>query len=279
MEEKKKKKVKVSLSDLIALLLLLFVIVYELFHLHVTDDLVLRPLLDMTLTRFAAGTFFLILAIQRGMTLFSFAGKRLAFAVLSLFPCLLLVLNNLPILSLLRGDAYLIHTGKYLAVFALQCVAVAYFEEIAFRGLFFLLALRRYHASRIQIFFTVLLSSAVFGLYHLFNLLEGSAPGAVFLQIGYSTLIGAMCAAAFLKSGNLGVCIVLHAVYNFCGMLVPTLGGGSWWDTPTVIFTALLAVGVLLYMLWLFFKTRLFEVSFFFRKENLRKENLLAEKT
>ena len=48
---------------------------------------------------------------------------------------------------------------------------------------------------------------------------------------------------------------VFDGIYDFCGGLLPTLGGGSWWDTPTVIVTAVLAVAVTAWMLILLFRT------------------------
>ena len=82
----------------------------------------------------------------------------------------------------------------------------------------------------------------MFGVIHLINIVAGASPGAVILQIGYSFLIGAMCSVVLFKTANLWLCVLLHAVYDFCGMLVPTLGDGKWWDIPTVIFTVILAL-------------------------------------
>ena len=73
------------------------------------------------------------------------------------------------------------------------------------------------------------------------------------LQIGYSFLIGAMCSVVLLKTRNIWLCVLLHAVYDFSGTLVPTLGAGTWWDTPTVIFTVILAVATTVYLVWQFF--------------------------
>ena len=74
------------------------------------------------------------------------------------------------------------------------------------------------------------------------------------LQVGYSFLIGAMYAVILFKTANIWLCVLLHAVYNFCGMLVPTLGAGTWWDVPTVIFTTVLAVATAVYTVVLFIK-------------------------
>ena len=96
----------------------------------------------------------------------------------------------------------------------------------------------------------MVVSSAVFGLVHLVNLLEGAGIGPTVLQVGYSFLIGGMCAIVLLKTGNLIYCVLLHGIYDLGGGLIPTLGRGALWDTPTVILTAVLAVIV---TAWLFF--------------------------
>ena len=98
----------------------------------------------------------------------------------------------------------------------------------------------------------VLLSSALFGLTHLLNLFSGAAVGATALQVGYSFLIGCMLAVVYLHTGSLCGCIFLHAVYNFGGMLVPTLGQGAFadiWNLPTVLITAVLAVFAIVFYL------------------------------
>ena len=66
-----------------------------------------------------------------------------------------------------------------------------------------------------------------------------------------------MCAVVLLRTRNIWLCVLLHAIYDFCGHLLPTLGGGTWWDTPTVIFTAVLAVATTAYLVWQFFTLNL----------------------
>ena len=176
--------------------------------------------------------------------------------LLFILPPLAVVINNMPILSMLRGDAYLIHTGwQYLFWFAMECLSIGLFEELAFRGVVLLMLAEKRHASRRDLFLCIILSSAVFGLVHLTNLLTGSGFGAVIQQIGYSFLIGAMCSVVLYRTANLWLCVLLHAIYDFCGSLVPTLGAGTWWDTPTVVFTVLLALAVTVYMVVALWRT------------------------
>ncbi len=218
-----------------------------------TEDTVLLPLMRMSLSRFvAAGVFLVILLTQGYHVLHPFRapfGRSLLYSL----PAFAVVINNLPILSLIWGDAYIVHGApKYWIWFALESLAIGLFEEITFRGVILLRFAESRRATHKGLLWSILLSSAVFGAMHAVNLLAGASPGAVLMQVGYSFLIGAMCAVVLFKTANLWLCVLLHAVYDFCGALLPTLGDGHWWDTPTVIFTAVLAVAVTVCMILMF---------------------------
>lgn len=66
-------------------------------------------------------------------------------------PCLLVVVNNLPILALAWGEAQ-INRPELLPIFLLDCMLIGAFEELAFRATFFLTALERHRATSRQIF-------------------------------------------------------------------------------------------------------------------------------
>ena len=163
-------------------------------------------------------------------------------------PALAVAVNNLPILGLIHGTVW-VERGELIWLFALECFLIGAFEELAFRGVFLPVLLEKRRESRKSIFWTVVWSSAAFGLIHLVNLLEGAGFGATVLQVGYSFLIGGMCAIVLLKTGNLLYCVLLHGIYDFGGGLISSLGDGALWDIPTVILTAVLAV---LVTAWLF---------------------------
>ena len=119
---------------------------------------------------------------------------------------------------------------------------------MAFRGVFYLLILSTRRDSTKKIFFVTLASSAVFGAVHLFNLFAGAGVGATILQVGYSFLIGGMCSIALLVTGSIWAPILLHALYDFGGYLIPTLGEGIVWDAATVAVTAVLGTAVAVWM-------------------------------
>lgn len=184
--------------------------------------------------------------------------------LLVLIPAWAVVINNLPILALILGTAT-VDRADLIWLFALQSLCIGMFEELVFRGVIFIALLERKRESKKQIFWMTVISSAVFGLIHLANLLEGAGIIPTLLQVGYSFLIGGMCSIVLLKTGDLIQCVLLHSVYNFCGGLLPTLGSGKWWDTPTVIITAALAVVVSAWMLYVLLRVDEKEVNRFFK--------------
>lgn len=233
---------------------------------QLTEDAVLAPLINMTLTRGIGAIVFLVLLLNEGYHVLHPFQKPFWRSMLFIIPPLLVVVNNMPLLSMIWGDAYVVHSAPvYWVWFALECLAIGLFEELAFRGVIFLMFAEKRHTTRKGLFWSLILTSAVFGAVHLVNVLMGAGIGAVILQIGYSFLIGAMCSVVLLKTRNIWICVALHAIYDFCGTMMPTLGGGTWWDTPTVIFTAVLAVATAVYLIWQFFVLDLGRVEEIYR--------------
>lgn len=243
-----------------AAVLLIGYVVLEALKIRLVQDAVHNSILTVLLTRSLASIFFLTIFLEGENKVPSRKPVKeylssLPFAV----PALLVAVNNLPIIGLITGLCRVSDSPLWVFLFALECAAVGTFEELAFRGVLFPYFLRKCK-SRLHIFICIVATSAVFGLYHLFNLLEGAGFGDVALQIGYSTLIGAMCAACMLITGDILVPIIIHAVYNFCGLLIPTIGEGKLWDTPTVILTAILGTAVFVFYFVVFFRKKSFRL-------------------
>lgn len=248
-ESKRKLKICVAAVAMIALAL------YEIFFSGKTFPEPLTPILDVTITRALAAVIALVAVDALGYDiLHKFNGD----ALVAVLPCFAAVICNPPILGIIDGNATLAYTGldavAYIALFALECLCVGAFEEILFRGGLFLVVLEKRRSSKKQIFASVLISSAAFALVHLFNLID-SSPVAVIMQIGYSFLLGCACAFTLLKTRNVLPCIVLHALFNFCGSLIDVLGTGNWGGVPLTILSACVCVGVALYVIASFFKS------------------------
>lgn len=212
----------------------------------ISADETVNRLLISVITRALGAAIFTVLAVRLGFCIWKPRGSARALA--AVLPAFAVVINNFPIIGLATGAAYVTAPAWEVALFALSCLLIGLFEEMAFRGVFYLLILSTRRDSTKKIFFVTLASSAVFGAVHLFNLFAGAGVGATILQVGYSFLIGGMCSIALLVTGSIWAPILLHALYDFGGYLIPTLGEGIVWDAATVAVTAVLGTAVAVWM-------------------------------
>ena len=178
-------------------------------------------------------------------------------------PALAVAVNNAPIIGLATGNAYITDPVGGVLIMLAYCLAIGTFEEFAFRGLFFMMILEDRRKSTKQIFWTTAISSAVFGLVHLVNIAVGANPGATLLQVGYSFLIGGMCAIVLLKTGSIWYCVLLHTVYDIGGTIL-YVGGGVRWDAVTVTITAVLGVAVAVFMAISLLRIKPEDIAFLF---------------
>lgn len=177
-------------------------------------------------------------------------------AWLYLLPCLIVALDNFPLISYINGNMHFTRTGAWdFVLFALYCLAIGLFEECVFRGVLFSVIASLFSQDKKVFFKTFVVSSAVFGLAHLFNLLSGAGIGATLLQVCYTTLTGGLFAFAMIKTKNVLCAAFVHGLYNFCGLLLSEqgLGSGIVFDVGTGVMMGIISViiGVfVLYSVW-----------------------------
>lgn len=176
---------------------------------------------------------------------------------LIIVPFLIVVINNFPILPLIQGKVFFNVESNFLRWICYLCAVFGgvFLEEITFRGIIFPVLYKYFRKKKNGVFLSVFISSALFGIVHLFNLLAGAGIGSVVMQIGYSLLIGGMCSIAFLKTGNFYNAILLHFIFNIGGMLYDqNMIAGNIWTTQNILLTAILAVVVTVFALYILFK-------------------------
>lgn len=222
----------------------------ELFPPELSYDATVNSLCLGIITRALGGALFIALTFRLGWHIWGIA-PRGGRSLVAMLPALAVVVNNFPIIGIVSGAARVTAPAWQVCLFALSSLLIGVFEEFAFRGVFYMLLLSNHRSSKKQIFWVSVASSAVFGAVHLFNLLAGAGVGATLLQVGYSFLIGGMCSIALIVTGSIWIPVLLHALFDFGGYLIPTLGEGLVWDTATVVITALLGVCVTFYMVFL----------------------------
>lgn len=172
-----------------------------------------------------------------------------------LIPCLVVAIDNFQFWSYFSGNMQFVRTDLTdVMLFACYCLFTGLFEECVFRGLVFSLLASRFSQDKRGLVKTFVVSSVVFGLAHLFNLFVGANVGATLLQVGYTTLTGGLFAFALIKSKNVLIAGGVHAVYNFCGLVLESvenygLGTGVVFDVGTTVTMAIVAVTATVFVL------------------------------
>lgn len=220
---------------------------------------------ETSLTRALGGAAFLSMLVYLGYKVLCPMRRYEKGAMLLIIPAFIIAINNFPFSTVIRGDAEIHAEWWAIALLLLECVCVAFFEEMAFRGVVFLGLLKRDPQNRLWAFVSILISSVVFGLIHLVNIFA-SSPVAVIMQIGYSALIGAMCAVLLMASANIWLCVIVHALFNFLGALVPRCGSGVIWDTFTVVLTVVVSIAVAIWYVVVFVKGKFDAVQGIYEK-------------
>ena len=225
---------------------------YEKIFESLIADEVIRYYISQSLPRLIVSVVAVVLIVKYKFTapFKNFSKKGIVVAIVSLIVCV----NNFPIIGVITGNVKIIANLGQILSFILYCLSIGVFEEIVFRGIVFPLCYIKLKDKKHGLFFSVALSSALFGLIHLVNLFGGMGIGACILQVGYSFLIGAMCAISLIYTKNIFIAILLHAVYDVGGTLLRATGEsaiafGVQWDVATIIITAVLGVICAIYLL------------------------------
>ena len=203
-----------------------------------SDDAVLDGLIRQT-----ASEGFLALLVTMSFIAVNgrFFGERIGFLrTIWVVPCLLVAVANFPFFALITGKAQILYP-QYIWLLVLRCALVGFCEEVFFRGTVLSLLSGRLKG-RGRLLKAVVISSAVFALWHLFNLFGGGDVWATLLQVGYTFLIGCMLAILALKTKTVVFGAVIHGAFNVGGQIVTDLGKGVFQDGVFWTCTAVAAV-------------------------------------
>lgn len=204
------------------------------------SDEALGKLVTDTVPRLAVGIFLIVLMTTRGYAETLKPKLHIKYLLWSI-PCFLVAIANFPFTALLSGTA-VIERMDLLWIFLLKCIAIALMEEIFFRALLLPLFMERFAKKRYGALISVVSSSVLFALMHLINLFFGAGVGETMLQVGYTFLIGCMLAVVLLKTKNIWLCVIIHALFDIGGTIVTDLGSGLFQDMTFWILTALAGV-------------------------------------
>lgn len=161
----------------------------------------------------------------------------------------------LVVYALLNGSDFLTGAVKIdpkpgvLVLYTLVNLSTGWVEEVMGRGLVLAPILQKWGSTRKGVFAGVLVSSALFGLAHLANLIMGRAYLVNALaQIVYCVFFGVLFAALLLRNRTIWPVMLLHALFDFAGNLGELTPGAviNGPSAPLEPLTALLTVLIFL---------------------------------
>ena len=218
-------------------------IFFDLRPVTLIEDGTANKLLCGFLSRIGLGLLFIWLLYQsNGKRLLSFRHNFPKVLLWSL-PCFMVALVNFPYSALISGTAT-IDRPSLIGLFTIYVIGVSLLEELVFRGVLLLVVEDLLRNSKHKPLLTTLLCSLIFSLFHITNLLPPASSdiGSVLLQCLYTFLIGGMLTVTMLKGYNIWLCVIIHALFDFGGLIIIQIGSGNPWDMVFWILTLVSAV-------------------------------------
>ncbi|MBR6160033.1 MAG: CPBP family intramembrane metalloprotease [Lachnospiraceae bacterium] len=105
-------------------------------------------------------------------------------------------------------------------------LAPGFGEEVAFRGIGIANYMRRVRSEK-QLYMIFWLSSIVFGLVHLGNIVAGADMFSTLVQSVFAIGIGMLFCAVYLRTGNLWPTVIAHTAIDFVELCRGDLGNSS----------------------------------------------------
>lgn len=125
-------------------------------------------------------------------------------------PMIIIALGNL------RYGIHINNSWEQIVYISLEALGVGFAEEILFRS-FLMKAIINKSATA-----AIIISSAVFGIIHIFNLFYGADIITTLAQVIYATALGLMFSMFFYKTNNILPCVICHSIINMTNTFLPS---------------------------------------------------------
>ena len=248
------KKIDLIVTILLFILGALCYVFFEVLHLHIVDDPVANHLLDGTFSRAGLSLLFIWLIYLFGGKDYLLFNKNFGMMLLWSLPCFMVAFVNFPWNSTFGTHKFSITRTDLIGYYILYIIFIAILEELIFRGIILILLKDWFKRLRHAPIIVTAVGAGAFSLFHFTNLFMGAGIGDVLLQCAYTFLIGAMLTVTILKTKNILICIVVHAIFDFGGLIQSEqIGSGQAWDLVFWILTivsGVLCAGHIIYSLF-----------------------------
>lgn len=149
----------------------------------------------------------------------------------ALFP--LAMIGLLAAISLSSGWGHALAPAASIVWFCIYMLTIGILEESTFRGVVAEVLLQNFGTERRGIWKAALISSLLFGLVHLQNMLGADAVSTL-VQVVFAFCFGLLLVSIYFRTGNLWIPILLHAGWDFAALIgVGIFGIGSMTVTET----------------------------------------------
>lgn len=140
-----------------------------------------------------------------------------------------------------------------LITFLLVFLSTGFFEETLCRGLITTLIMKKWGSTKKGIYFSVLISSIIFGVFHLINFIMGRATIiSVITQIIYATFFGVFFSACLLRTRLIWPLMISHAFFDICGNFEEIIKNGNFGQVYHTSVTQMVSTIIILLPLFLY---------------------------
>ena len=246
------KKSHIVITILLSILGALCYVFFEALQTKILADEMANRFLCGFISRFGLSLLFAWLLYLFGGKNFLVFSKNFFISLAWSLPCFMVAFVNFPYAALAKGYATF-ERVDLIGLYILYVFGICIMEELVFRGVLLILVKDMCKNSRHAPIYTVAVTALIFSLFHLTNLIRGAGIGDVLLQCLYTFLIGAMLSITMLKLNNIWLCVLIHAIFDFGGLLFQEgMVSGNTWEVVfwvLTIISGLLCAGHVIYSL------------------------------
>ena len=158
--------------------------------------------------------FFLILICKKGYLIYKNKGSIKDGIMVSLPFILYSIYIGCGLFSMYLVEGYSLVSIENIITVILLYILVGIFEDFLTRGITLNILLDKYGKTKRGIWFSIFLSSLIFGVIHFTNIFTGASFEGVLIQVISATCIGMYFSAIYLRSGSVWVVALLHGFYD-----------------------------------------------------------------
>ena len=129
----------------------------------------------------------------------------------------------------IKGAQVVTISSGEIILFIIAMVMVGVAEELMFRGVLLNSCLDLFGENSVSsIKKAIIISSVIFGVFHVFNVLIGASLSGSIVQAINAIVLGMMLGAVYVRSGkNIWPCIVIHGFHDFAAFMQSGMLEGS----------------------------------------------------